>query len=115
LIHIDAIKENLIPESLTPQQINFVYASEADLLNVALFGVTAKQWRELSPAIKGNMRDHANVHQLVCLANLESMNAHFIVDGLSQSERLVKLNELAIRQMRILLKGSMNKDLESKD
>ena len=115
LIHTDAIKENLIPESLTPQQINVVYATEADLLNVALFGVTAKQWREINPEIKGNMRDHANVHQLVCLANLESMNAHFIVEGLSQSERLVKLNELAIRQMRILLQGSASKSLDSKD
>jgi hypothetical protein len=103
LIHTDAIKENLIPDSLTPQQINFVYASEADLLNVALFGVTAKQWREFNPDIKGNMRDHANMHQLVCLANLESMNAHFISQNMSQAERLVKLNELAIRQMGILV------------
>jgi len=114
LIHTDAIKENLIPESLTAQQISFVYASEADLLNVALFGVTAKQWQEINPEIKGNMRDHANVHQLVCLANLESMNAHFIVDGLSQSERLVKLNELAIRQMRILFQNGESKSLEAK-
>jgi hypothetical protein len=78
LIHTDAIKENLIPDTLTPQQIQFVYASEADVLNVALFGVTAKQWREINPSLKGNLRDHANVHQLVCLANLESLNAHFI-------------------------------------
>lgn len=103
LIHTDAIKENLIPESLTVQQINFVYASEADLLNMALFGVTAKQWRDANPHIKGNMRDHANVHQLVCLANLESLNAHFIAQGLSQAERVVQLNEIAIRQMQILL------------
>ena len=115
LIHTDAIKENLIPETLTPQQIKFVYASEADLLNVALFGVTAKQWRELNPEIKGNMRDHANVHQLVCLANLESMNAHFIIENMSQLERLVKLNELAIRQMGTLLQRSTNKLLESND
>jgi len=115
LIHTDAIKENLIPESLTSQQISFVYASEADLLNVALFGVTAKQWQEINPELKGNMRDHANVHQLVCLANLESMNAHFIVDALSQSERLVKLNELAIRQMRILFQNSEGKNLVLKD
>lgn len=105
LIHTDAIKENLIPDALTPQQISFVYASEADLLNVALFGVTAKQWGDTNPELKGNMRDHANVHQLVCLANLESMNAHFIAEGMSQSQRLVKLNELAIRQMRILIKN----------
>ena len=103
LIHTDAIKENLIPDTLTPQQVNFVYAHEADLLNVALFGITAKQWRDSNPDAKGNMRDHANVHQLVCLANLESLNAHFIEQGLSQAERLVELNEVAIRQMQILL------------
>ena len=102
LIHTDAIKENLIPDTLTPQQIQFVYASEADVLNVALFGVTAKQWREINPSLNGNLRDHANVHQLVCLANLESLNAHFIEQGVSQSERVVKLNALAIRQMGIL-------------
>jgi hypothetical protein len=111
LIHTDAIKENLIPETLTPQQINFVYASEADMLNVALFGVTAKHWREANPAAKGNMRDHADVHQLVCLANLESMNAHLIEQGVGQSERLVELNELAIRQMRILIKNQATSHL----
>ena len=103
LIQTEAIKENLIPDSLTEQQISYVYASEADVLNVALFGVTAKQWREANPTIKGNMRDHANVHQLVCLANMESLNAHFIEQGLSQAERVVKLNDIAIRQMQILL------------
>jgi len=103
LIHTDAIRENLIPDILTPRQISFVYASEADLLNAALFGVTAKEWRESNPNLSGNMRDHANVHQLVCLANLESLNAHFIAQGMSQSERLVKLNEVAIRQMSILV------------
>ena len=103
LIHTDANRDNLIPDNLTAQQISFVYASEADLLNVALFGVTARQWRDANPGLKGNLRDHANVHQLVCLANLESMNAHFISEGLSQAERLVKLNQLAIRQMRVLL------------
>jgi len=102
LIHTDAIRENLIPDTLTAQQISRVYASEADLLNMALFGVTAKEWRESNPALKGNIRDHANVHQLVCLANLESMNAHFIEQGVAQHERLARLNELAIRQMRIL-------------
>ncbi len=114
LIHTDAIRENLIPDTITPQQISLVYASEADLLNVALFGATARQWREANPDLKGNMRDHANVHQLVCLANLEALNAHFIDQGMSQSERLVKLNELAIRQMRILMRQQMpaylNKD-----
>lgn len=103
LIHTDAIKENLIPETLTQQQINFVYANEADLLNVALFGITAKEWRESHPEAKGNMRDHANVHQLLCLANLESLNAHFIEQGLTQADRLLSLNKVAIRQMQILL------------
>ena len=111
-IHTDAIKENLIPDTLTPQQINFVYASEADLLNVALFGVTAKQWRDANPEQKGNMRDHANVHQLVCLANMESMNAHFIEEGLPQTERLTKLNALAISQMTVLLKNLGNSGIK---
>jgi len=103
LIHTDAVKTHLIPETLSKPQVSAVYASEADLLNVALFGVTAKQWREDNPAEAGNMRDHANVHQLVCLANLESMNAHFIQQGLTQSQRIVQLNELAIQQMKVLI------------
>jgi hypothetical protein len=101
-IHTDAIKENLIPKELTPQQIGFVYASEADILNVALFGMTAKQWREKNKNKKGNIRDEANVNQLVCLSNLESLNAHFINEGLSQSQRLQKLNSIAISQLKIL-------------
>ncbi len=103
LIHTDGIRENLIPESLTSDQINYVYASEADVLNVALFGVTARQWRDANSGATGNMRDHANIHQLLCLANLESMNAHFINEGLPQSERLIRLNGIAIRQMRVLV------------
>lgn len=102
LIHTDAIKQNLIPDTLTPAQISHVYADEADLLNMALFGVTAKQWRELNPNSKGNMRDHANVHQLVCLANLETMNAYLIQQGVTATERLQQLNALAISQMTIL-------------
>jgi len=102
-IHTDAIKENLIPENLTPAQINYVYANEADVLNMALFGKTAKQWREENPDKKGNIRDYANVSQLVCLANLENLNAVFINDGLPQPERLGKLNQIAISQMKILL------------
>lgn len=102
LIHTDAIKQNLIPDTLTPVQISHVYADEADLLNMALFGVTAKQWRELNPNSKGNMRDHANVHQLVCLANLETMNAYLIQQGVTATERLQQLNALAISQMTIL-------------
>ena len=101
-IHTDAIKQNLIPKELTPAQINFVYASEADILNVALFGMTAKEWRESNPKLDGNIRDYADMNQLVCLANMESLNAHFIEEKLSQSVRLQKLNQLAINQMRIL-------------
>ncbi|MBN2964564.1 KilA-N domain-containing protein [Sulfurospirillum sp. T05] len=101
-IHTDTIKENLTPKELTPSQINFVYASEADILNVALFGMSAKEWRDLNKDKKGNIRDEANVNQLVCLANMESLNAHFISEGLSQKERLRRLNKIAIEQMRIL-------------
>ena len=115
LIHTDAIRANLIPDQLSTQQIAFIYASEADLLNVALFGVTAKEWREAYPALKDNVRDHANVHQLVCLANLELMNAHFIEQGMAQSERLVRLNELAIRQMRVLVDRGLSQLLSSGD
>ena len=110
-IHTDAIKENLIPDALTKQQIGAVYATEADLLNIALFGVTAQQWRDENPTLKGNMRDHANMHQLVCLANLESMNAHYIAEGVSQSIRLQKLNALAVSQMTILVRTSVVKSL----
>lgn len=106
LIHTDAIQTHLIPDALSKQQISAIYATEADLLNVALFGETAKQWREGHPEQKGNMRDHANVHQLVCLANLEAMNAHFIQQGLTQPERITQLNQLAIQQMSVLLKAS---------
>jgi len=113
-IHTDAIKENLIPKNLTPQQINFVYANEADILNVALFGMTAKEWRDKNPTKKGNIRDEANVYQLVCLANLESLNAHFINEGLSQSQRIKKLNEVAISQMKILTKNDSIKKIETK-
>lgn len=108
-IHTDAIKENLIPKNLTPQQISYVYANEADVLNMALFGKTAKQWREKKPDKNGNMRDYANVSQLVCLVNLENLNAVFIQEGLPQNERLSKLNQIAIQQMKILLEGNNNR------
>lgn len=111
-IHTDAIRQNLIPKELKPSQINFVYASEADILNVALFGLTAKQWRESNPKLDGNIRDYADVNQLVCLANMESLNAHFIEENLSQSDRLKKLNKLAINQMKIL--NTSMKKLEKK-
>ena len=101
-IHTDAIKQNLIPNELTPQQKSFVYADEADMLNVAMFGMTAKQWREANPELKGNIRDYATVNQLICLSNMENLNAVFINDGLAQSERLEKLNKIAIHQMKVL-------------
>jgi hypothetical protein len=114
-IHTDAIKENLIPVNLTPKQISFVYANEADVLNMALFGKTAKQWRDENPNKKGNVRDYANVAQLVCLANLENLNAVFIDEGLTQSERLKKLNQIAIGQMRILLQNDSIEMLNDND
>ena len=111
-IHTDAIKENLLPEYLTSQQISYVYANEADVLNMALFGKTAKQWRDENPDEKGNIRDYANVSQLVCLANLENLNAVFISEGMPQHERLKKLNQIAIGQMRILLQTSASNALK---
>ena len=101
-IHTDAIKQNLIPTELTPAQKSFVYADEADMLNVAMFGMTARQWREANPELKGNIRDYASINQLICLSNMENLNAVFINDGLSQRERLEKLNKIAIQQMKVL-------------
>ena len=101
-IHTDAIKQNLIPQELTAAQKSFVYADEADMLNVAMFGMTAKQWRDANPALKGNIRDYATINQLICLSNMENLNAVFINEGLSQSVRLEKLNKIAIQQMKVL-------------
>ena len=101
-IHTDAIKQNLIPQELTPQQKSFVYADEADMLNVAMFGKTAKEWREENSDLKGNIRDYATINQLICLSNMENLNAVFINEGLAQSERLEKLNKIAIQQMKVL-------------
>lgn len=101
-IHTDAIKKNLIPEEVTPAQASIIYANEADVLNVAMFGMTAKQWREANPELKGNIRDYATVNELICLSNMENLNAVFIDSGIPQGERLVKLNQIAIQQMRIL-------------
>lgn len=101
-IHTDAIQQHLIPATLTAQQTSLVYASEADVLNLALFGRTAAQWRDANPGNKGNMRDEANVTQLVCLSNLENLNALFIAEGLPQSQRLERLNRIAIQQMTLL-------------
>lgn len=102
-IHTDAIKEKLIPKELTKQQINFVYANEADMLNMALFGMTAKQWRDENPKAEGNIRDTASIEQLVVLSNMESINAVLIHQGLQQSERLQQLNRIAITQMKSLI------------
>ncbi|MCL2028020.1 MAG: KilA-N domain-containing protein [Bacteroidales bacterium] len=102
-IHTSAIKQNLIPDELTSQQTSIIYANEADVLNVALFGITAKQWRDRNPEKGGNMRDYASINELICLSNMENLNAVFINEGLSQKERLIKLNQIAIQQMQILL------------
>jgi len=111
-IHTDAIKENLVPATLNKQQINNVYASEADILNMALFGKTAVQWRSENPGETGNVRDFANVSQLVCLSNMENLNAVFINEGLEQAERLTRLNRIAIHQMRILVEDRIAEKLE---
>lgn len=101
-IHTSAIKQNLIPEKVTPTQVSIIYATEADVLNVALFGVTARIWREDNPTLKGNIRDYASINELICLSNMESINAVLIEEGISQSERLIKLNTIAIQQMKVL-------------
>jgi hypothetical protein len=101
-IHTDAIKTHLIPAIVTPEQVAITYATEADILNVALFGQTARQWRDANPKLEGNMRDYAGIEQLLVLANIEGMNAEFIHMGLTQSDRLKRLNEIAIRQMKTL-------------
>jgi len=101
-IHTDAIRAHLIPPELSGKQMSLIYASEADVLNMALFGMTAKDWRDANPSEKGNIRDQANASQLVCLANLENLNALFISEAMQQPERLKKLNRIAIEQMEIL-------------
>jgi hypothetical protein len=101
-IHTDAIKHNLIPAKLTPQQTSIIYANEADVLNVALFGMTAKQWRDKNNDLKGNIRDYASINELICISNMENINAVLINDGIPQKERLIKLNGIAIQQMSIL-------------
>jgi hypothetical protein len=108
-IHTDAVKTHLIPIKISKNEENLIYATEADILNLALFGMTAKEWREKNPALEGNIRDYSDVSQLVCLSNLENLNALFIKEGLSKSERLKKLNETAIEQMTILVKNNCEK------
>ena len=101
-IHTDAIKQHLIPEKVTASQASVIYAEEADVLNVAMFGMTAKQWHERHPDLKGNIRDYASINELICLSNMENLNAVFIDQGIPQSERLMKLNKIAIQQMSVL-------------
>lgn len=101
-IHTDAIKSHLIPEEVTPAQASIIYAEEADVLNVAMFGMTAKQWREANPDLKGNIRDYATINELICLSNMENINAVLINDGMLQGERLIRLNQIAIQQMQVL-------------
>ncbi|KAB6368915.1 KilA-N domain-containing protein [Bacteroides xylanisolvens] len=101
-IHTDAIKQNLIPTEVTPKQISIIYADEADMLNVTMFGMTAKMWHEQNPELKGNIRDYASINELICLSNMENLNAVFINQSIPQGERLIKLNQIAIQQMKIL-------------
>ncbi len=101
-IHTDAIKSHLIPVEITAAQASIIYAEEADVLNVAMFGMTAKQWREANPELKGNIRDYATINELICLSNMENINAVLINEGVPQGERLVKLNQIAIQQMQVL-------------
>jgi hypothetical protein len=111
-IHTDAIKQNLVPSQITAAQASIIYANEADVLNVAMFGMTAKQWREANPDLKGNIRDYATINELICLSNMENLNAVFIEQGMSQGERLIKLNQIAIHQMQVLEDNSDRKLLK---
>ncbi|HNY62659.1 MAG TPA: KilA-N domain-containing protein [Bacteroidales bacterium] len=111
-IHTDAIKQHLIPAEITYLETSIIYANEADVLNVALFGMTAKEWRELNPDLIGNIRDYASINQLICLANLENLNALFIQEKIPQQERLIKLNQIAIQQMKILIDADNRKILK---
>ena len=111
-IHTDAIKHNLIPKELSTSQTSIIYANEADVLNMALFGITAKQWRDANPTLNGNIRDYANINELICLSNMENLNAVFINEKIPQKERLLKLNQIAIQQMKILLEVENRKLLK---
>ncbi len=110
-IHTDAIKTHLLPAEITREQASYVYADEADVLNVAMFGKTARRWREENPDLKGNIRDYATINELICLSNMENLNAVFIEQGMPQSERLMKLNQIAIHQMQILSSGENDRKL----
>ena len=110
-IHTDAIKTHLLPAEITREQASYVYADEADVLNVAMFGKTARQWREENPNLKGNIRDYASINELICLSNMENLNAVFIEQSIPQSERLMKLNQIAIHQMTVLESGDNGRKL----
>ena len=114
-IHTDAIKTNLIPQVITKEQTNFKYAEEADILNVALFGKTAADWRKQNPKLDGNIRDYADVAQLVCLANLESLNVHLINDDIPQEKRIIILNKTAISQMKILTEEGHHEQIQEQN
>ncbi len=111
-IHTDAIKQNLIPQKLSSAQTSIIYANEADVLNVALFGITARQWRDANPDLKGNIRDYATINELICLSNMENLNAVFINEKIPQKERLIKLNQIAIQQMYVLQEAETRKLLK---
>ena len=111
-IHTDAVKRNLVPVEVTPRQASVIYASEADVLNVAMFGMTASEWRSANPKSKGNIRDYATINELICLSNMENLNSVFINEGLPQRERLIKLNQVAIQQMRVLTEVESRKMLK---
>lgn len=112
-IHTQVIKENLIPKEISQDQINKIYADEADILNIALFTITAKEWKEKNPNLKGNLRDHCSISQMICLSNLESLNSVMIQEGIEQSKRLVKLNQIARYQMKVLTKNILVNDLSN--
>ncbi len=110
-IHTDSTRTHLLPSEITREQASYIYADEADVLNVAMFGKTARQWREENPDLKGNIRDYASINELICLSNMENLNAVFIEQGIPQSERIVKLNQIAIHQMQILEGGNNDRKL----
>ncbi len=111
-IHTDAIRQNIVPEEIDAYHRSLIYAEEADVLNVAMFGITAKEWRDANPDKKGNIRDYATINELICLSNMENLNAVFINDGIPQSERLIKLNQIAIQQMNVLEESGDRKYLK---
>lgn len=111
-IHTDAIKQNIVPDEIDAYHKSLIYAEEADVLNVAMFGITAKEWRDANPDKKGNIRDYATINELICLSNMENLNAVFINDGIPQTERLIKLNQVAIQQMNVLEESENRKYLK---